>query len=98
MDFVTQLLLPKKDNHGRKYPKLQYAPFHARMMQRFRGWTRKGQVEGAWLGLSGKIIIDSLGIRSRTFAQSAGVLGGRERAAESGVRARRDLDDTIRRP
>jgi hypothetical protein len=58
MKYVAQILIPKKDNQGVRFSKSKYATFHARMMQRFRGWSRKGQVEGAWSGLSGRIIVD----------------------------------------
>jgi hypothetical protein len=32
--------------------------FHARMIRRFGGWTRKGQAQGAWLGPSGETFTD----------------------------------------
>src|SRR5438067_6305127 len=53
MPFITQVLLPKHDNSGRPYGRERYGAFHARMLRRFGGWTRKGQAEGAWLNPSG---------------------------------------------
>lgn len=54
MAFITQVLLPKRDNLGRRFERELYAAFHARMIRKFGGWTRKGQAEGAWLSPSGK--------------------------------------------
>jgi len=58
MPFVTQVLLPKRDNLGRRFDRERYAPFHARMIRRFKGWTRKGQAEGAWLAGTGTMYTD----------------------------------------
>ena len=55
MSFITQVLLPKRDNVGRRFSPERYGPFHRRMIRKFRGWTRKGQAEGAWLALSGNL-------------------------------------------
>jgi hypothetical protein len=55
MPFITQVLLPKRDNLGRRYGRGRYGAFHARMLRRFGGWTRKGQAEGAWLSPSGRL-------------------------------------------
>jgi hypothetical protein len=54
MPFVTQILLPKRDNSGHRFNPDDYGPFHMRMIQRFGGWTRKGQAAGAWLAPSGE--------------------------------------------
>jgi hypothetical protein len=54
MPFITQILLPMRDNFGRVFGRDAYRPFHRRMIQRFGGWTRKGQAEGAWLAPSGE--------------------------------------------
>ncbi len=43
MPFLTPVLLPKRDNLGRPFDQECYRAFPARMIQRFRGWTRKGQ-------------------------------------------------------
>jgi hypothetical protein len=58
MSFITQILLPKRDNLGRRYSRSQYAAFHTRMIRKYSGWTRKGQAEGAWLSQSGKLLTD----------------------------------------
>ena len=58
MPFITQVLLPKRDNAGRPFGLEPYRAFHARMLRRFGGWTRKGQVEGAWLSLSGRLFTE----------------------------------------
>jgi hypothetical protein len=58
MPFVTQILLPKHDNLGRRWRRDHYRAFHARMIRRFGGWTRKGQSEGAWLAPSGHLYMD----------------------------------------
>ena len=55
MPFITQVLLPKRDNLGRRFARGRYSAFHARMLRRFGGWTRKGHAEGAWLSPSGKL-------------------------------------------
>jgi hypothetical protein len=55
MPFITQILLPKCDNLGQPFNQDSYRPFHARMIRRFGGWTRKGQAEGAWLSPSGRL-------------------------------------------
>jgi hypothetical protein len=58
MPIITQVLLPKRDNFGRLFRRKRFAPFHARMIRKFGGWTRKGQAEGAWLSASGKLYSD----------------------------------------
>jgi hypothetical protein len=58
MSFITQILLPKLDNMGRPFRREQFRAFHARMIRRFGGWTRKGRAEGAWLGPSGELYSD----------------------------------------
>jgi hypothetical protein len=58
MSFITRVLLPKRDNLGRRLDRKHYAAFHARMMERFGGWTRKGQAEGAWLSPAGELYTD----------------------------------------
>jgi hypothetical protein len=55
MPFITQVLVPRRDNTGRLFRPQRYAGFHARMMRRFGGWTRKGQAEGAWLSPAGSL-------------------------------------------
>lgn len=59
MPFVTQVLLPKRDNLGRPFGRGQYGAFHQRMIRRFGGWTRKGQAEGAWLSSGGKLCAEA---------------------------------------
>ena len=58
MPFVTQVFLPKQDNLGKAFPKELYLAFQQRMIQRYRGWTQKGQSEGAWLSPSGEFYAD----------------------------------------
>jgi hypothetical protein len=58
MAFITQVLLPKRDNLGRPFDRKTYDAFHLRMIRRFGGWTRKGQAEGAWLSPSGQLFTD----------------------------------------
>jgi len=58
MAFVTQVLLPKCDNLGRPFGREQFGAFRARMIRRFGGWTRKGQVEGAWLSPEGYLYLE----------------------------------------
>ena len=58
MPFITQVLLPKRDPLGRAFTRNAYRDFHARMIQRYGGWTRKGQAEGAWLSPSGDLCTD----------------------------------------
>ncbi|HUG91863.1 MAG TPA: hypothetical protein VML55_13580 [Planctomycetaceae bacterium] len=58
MPFITQLLLPKRDNAGRLFSPQAYLRFHVRMVDRYGGWTRKGQAEGAWLSPSGHLFTD----------------------------------------
>ena len=58
MPFITQILLPKHDNVGRPFARAHYRAFHARMIRRFGGWTRKGQAEGAWLSPAGTLYTD----------------------------------------
>jgi hypothetical protein len=58
MPFITQVLLPKRDNLGRIFDRHRFGAFHARLLRRFGGWTRKGQAEGAWLRPSGEVFTD----------------------------------------
>jgi len=58
MPFITQILLPMRGNVGRPFGRELYDAFHARLIRRFGGWTRKGQAEGAWLSESGEIFRD----------------------------------------
>ena len=58
MAFITQVLIPKRDNLGRPFGRDHYSAFHSRLIRRFGGWTRKGQAEGAWLSPSGEIFAD----------------------------------------
>jgi hypothetical protein len=58
MPFITQVLLPKRDNLGGSFDQGAYRPFHARMTHRSGGWTRKGQADGAWLSPSGDLFAD----------------------------------------
>jgi hypothetical protein len=58
MPFITQVLLPKRDNSGRRIARRAFRAFHARMIARYGGWTRKGQAEGAWLSPSGELFTD----------------------------------------
>jgi hypothetical protein len=58
MPFITQVLLPKRDNLGRIIERYRFDAFHARLLRRFGGWTRKGQAEGAWLSPSGEVFTD----------------------------------------
>ena len=58
MPFITQVLLPKRDNSGRPFHRRQYRAFHTRMIRRFGGWTRKGQAEGAWLSPTGGLYME----------------------------------------
>ena len=53
MVFITQILIPKCNNWGKPFNRERYRAFHARMIRKFRGWTRKGEAEGAWLSPSG---------------------------------------------
>lgn len=55
---MTQVLLPERDNSGLPFHPDRYATFHTRMIRRFGGWTRKGQVEGAWLSPSGTLFTE----------------------------------------
>jgi hypothetical protein len=55
MPFITQILLPKRDNMGRPFARKHYQSFQSRMMRAYGGWTRKGQAEGAWLSPAGKL-------------------------------------------
>lgn len=59
MPFITQVLLPKRNNLGRPFGRGRYGAFHARMIRRFGGWTRKGQAEGAWLNPSGRLYTEA---------------------------------------
>jgi hypothetical protein len=56
--FITQVLLPKRNNFGQRLPVNLYQSFHARMVRRYGGWTRKGQAEGVWLGAGGHFFAD----------------------------------------
>src|SRR5438874_17674 len=58
MPYITQILIPKRDNLGRPFSRAAYGPFHLRLIRRFGGWTRKGQAEGAWLSPSGAVMTD----------------------------------------
>src|ERR1700682_4809333 len=58
MPYITQVLLPKRDNFGRAFDRDHYSAFHTRLIRRFGGWTRKGQAEGAWLSASGEVVTD----------------------------------------
>jgi len=58
MPFITQVLLPKRDTSGHLFERELYHAFHARMPQRFGGWTRKGQAQGAWLSPSGRLFTE----------------------------------------
>ncbi len=58
MSFITQVLLPKFDNLGRRLERSHFSGFHSRMIRRYGGWTRKGQAEGAWLSPSGQLFTD----------------------------------------
>jgi hypothetical protein len=50
--------LPKSDNLGQPFDEAHYDVFHARMIRKFGGWTRKGQVAGAWLSPSGRLFVE----------------------------------------
>jgi len=41
MPVITQVFLPMRDSLGRRFGAGRYEGFHARMMRRFTGWTRK---------------------------------------------------------
>lgn len=58
MHFITQILLPRCDNLKQPFDKKDFRAFHARMIRRFGGWTRKGQAEGSWLSPSGRLYSD----------------------------------------
>jgi hypothetical protein len=85
MPFITQVLLPKRDNAGRPYGRERYAAFHLRMLRRFGGWTRKGQVEGAWLSPSGKLFTEEHWLYEIGHAQRPALLAGGKAAAQGGV-------------
>ena len=53
MAFITQVLLPKRDNLGQSFRRRHYVAFQNRMIRKFGGWSRKGHAEGAWLAPSG---------------------------------------------
>jgi hypothetical protein len=59
MSFITQILLPKRDNLGLRFSRQHYGPFHTRMIRRFGGWTREDQAEGSWLGPSGRLFTEA---------------------------------------
>jgi hypothetical protein len=59
MPFITQVLLPKRDNLGKMIPQARFRTFQNRMIDRYRGWTRKGQAEGAWLSPTGMLYMDT---------------------------------------
>jgi len=52
------VLLPKRDNFGVSFGRDRYRAFHARLLRKFGGWTRKGEAEGAWLSPSGEIFTE----------------------------------------
>jgi hypothetical protein len=58
MPFITQVLLPIRDNRGRRFAPEAYRAFHGRMVDRYDGWTRKGRAEGAWLSPGGEFYSD----------------------------------------
>ena len=58
MPFITQILLPKRDNVGRPIPSKRFVAFQNRMIRRFGGWTCKGQAEGAWLSPTGRLFAE----------------------------------------
>jgi hypothetical protein len=58
MPYITQVLLPKRNNLGRIFNRERYRAFHARLIRKYGGWTRKGQAEGAWLSPSGELFTD----------------------------------------
>jgi hypothetical protein len=58
MGFITQILLPKRDNFGTRFGRDHYNAVHQRLIRKFGGWTRKGQVQGAWLSPSGEVSTD----------------------------------------
>jgi len=55
MQFITQILLPRCNNFGLRFSRADYRPFHARMVRKFGGWSRKGLADGAWLSPSGQL-------------------------------------------
>lgn len=59
MPFITQVLLPKRDHSGRPIRRERYRDFERRMIDRYGGWTRKGQAEGAWLSPTGELYLDT---------------------------------------
>jgi hypothetical protein len=58
MPFITQVLLPKRDNAGITFPREHFRAFQARLIQRYGGWTCKDEAEGAWLSPSGQVFTD----------------------------------------
>jgi hypothetical protein len=58
MPFITQVLLPKRDNFGRTFGRDHYSALHARLVRRFGRWTRKAPAEDAWLRMSGEVFTD----------------------------------------
>ena len=58
MRFTTQVLLPIYDNLGVRFSDALYRAFEVRMMRQYRGWTRTGEVNGAWQSPAGEIFID----------------------------------------
>jgi hypothetical protein len=99
MPFITQILLPKRDNQGRSFGRKRYEAFHARMVRRFGGWTRKGHAEGAWLSSSGKLHVEEHWVYEvGDFAAQPALLASGKGAAESRARPRRHLDHPIRGP
>ena len=58
MPVITQVFLPMRDSLGRRFGAGRYEGFHARMMRRFTGWTRKGMAQGAWLSGAGEFCAD----------------------------------------
>jgi hypothetical protein len=98
MPFITQILLPMRGNVGRPFGRELYDAFHARLIHRFGGWTRKGQAEGAWLSGSGEIFRDEHWVYEVGHARRDLRFWQTEKGTtQEGVRAGRDLDHAIRR-
>jgi hypothetical protein len=96
MAFITQVLLPKRDNLGRVVDREKFEEFHARLILKFGGWTRKGQAEGAWLSPSGTVFADEHWIYENWVCPpGATLLARRKRAAQRGLRPRGNLDYSI---
>ena len=97
MPFITQVLLPERDNLGRAFGRARYGAFHARLIRRFGGWTRQGQAEGAWLSPSGTIFTDEHWVYEVGHERRDLLSASRKRTTQDGIRPRRDLDHAIRR-